>query len=397
MKKLSTLTKKLCVRICKKNIRTSATVFILFFMTQHLSAQQMYGITIDDISNIAAQKTALSSHCKKMTTRVVFDGTSAASYYVNALQTIQPVSYIMGELLDSYELKNFTTAQYTARAQQYLASLGNLVDIWEIGNEVNGNWTGSYATVGADITAAYNVFNGAGKKTALTLYYNPNNCDGPTELTPLQFSNQHVSAAVRAGVDYVFLSYYETQCNNFRPSVSVLLAEFDSLKTLYPNAQLGFGEVGLPNKVKATTLAKATSIMKYYYSLSIPRSYYVGGYFWWYWTEDCVPQTKPLWITLDSLICPSITTSINQINLEQVKSDIYPNPFNTSFTLKISSDIIIKNALVQLYDVYGKLAKTISIESNEEIIDRGELQNGIYFYSIINNNQSIVKGKLIIQ
>ncbi|MBA3704942.1 MAG: hypothetical protein H0W84_03285, partial [Bacteroidetes bacterium] len=107
--------------------KISATIIFSFVLCQHLSAQQMYGVTIDDVSNISTQKIALSSHCKKMTTRVVFDGTSAASYYLSPLQTIQPVSYIMGELLDSYELPNFTTAQYKTRAQQYLTGLGSLV------------------------------------------------------------------------------------------------------------------------------------------------------------------------------------------------------------------------------------------------------------------------------
>lgn len=47
------------------------------------------------------------------------------------------------------------------------------------------------------------------------------------------------------------------------------------------------------------TLAQATSIMRYYHGLRIHLPYYVGGYFWWYLAEDCVPiRDKPLWTVL---------------------------------------------------------------------------------------------------
>jgi hypothetical protein len=71
---------------------------------------------------------------------------------------------------------------------------------------------------------------------------------------------------------------------------------------LYPNAKLGFGEIGLPNAATSSTLAKATDIATYYYNLSINLSYYVGGYFYWYYAEDAIPYTtKPMWQTLNNL------------------------------------------------------------------------------------------------
>ncbi|MFA6923365.1 MAG: T9SS type A sorting domain-containing protein [Bacteroidales bacterium] len=77
--------------------------------------------------------------------------------------------------------------------------------------------------------------------------------------------------------------------------------------------------------------------------------------------------------------------------------NVYPNPFTTNFTLKISDATILKNAEMKIYDVCGKEVKSVSISSNETIIERGELQSGIYFYSIINNNEKITNGKLIVQ
>src|ERR1019366_8832887 len=65
----------------------------------------------------------------------------------------------------------------------------------------------------------------------------------PGELSPLAFSRTYVSPAVRAGLDYVLLSYYEGDCRGVRPSAATWTAYFQQLHALYPNALLGFGEI----------------------------------------------------------------------------------------------------------------------------------------------------------
>ncbi len=63
----------------------------------------------------------------------------------------------------------------------------------------------------------------------------------------------------------------------------------------------------------------------------------------------------------------------------------------------MSQGIEIKDAMIKIYDLCGKEVKNVLINSNETTIDRGELQSAIYFYSIINNNEKIANGKLIVQ
>lgn len=252
----------------------------------------LYGITIDDCSNLSKIVAALKELPFRPTARVVFDWNKSkpepASSYLKALEAIHPVANVMGELLDSSYEKPVTTAEFSAMVESYLATVGNYVDIWEIGNECNGNWTGPYATVAANIEAAFQLCHGAGKKTAITLYFNPNNVDGSKELTPVTFTEQYVSADVRAGVDYVFLSWYPTQFKNYQPTNAILTALFQQLVSLYPNAQVGFGELGTPDKVSAKTLAAAEQIMAHYYALPALVPQYCGGYFWWNWVEDCL-------------------------------------------------------------------------------------------------------------
>ncbi len=258
----------------------------------------LYGLTVDDISHISSAIAMERALPERPTTRVVFDLGEPASYYLGAVQQLRGLGAVMGELLDSSYEKAITAANYRNLVESYLSLLGSKVSIWEIGNEVNGNWTGPYSSVKEKLVVAYRAVAAARGVTALTLYaneYAPNNCgDGLRELTPVQFSQHYVPAFVRAGLQYVFESYYPTQCGNTFPSAARVMAEMEQLHRLYPRALLGFGEVGLPNAANGGSVNTARRVMSWAYGLRIPLSYYVGGYFWWYGAEDLVPSNKPL-------------------------------------------------------------------------------------------------------
>ena len=274
-------------------------------------ADPLYGVTVDDISNVTNIVNSSTNLSHMPTTRIVFDYGQAPSVYTSAVSQIEPVSYIMGELVDSSDMTGYTLQQYHDRTAQYLSALGNLVDIWEIGNEVNGDWTGAYSDVSAKIYDAWQQVHAAGKRTELTLWYDAGCGNGPTELDPIAFTNQYVPADMRYGLDYVTLSYYETQCNNIRPSAATLTRFFNQLHSLYPNAKLGFGEIGLPNKV-GSNIAVAEAMINYYYGLNITTPGYIGGYFWWHYYEDMLPYTtKPLWQTLNAAFSAMPVTPCN--------------------------------------------------------------------------------------
>ncbi|MGO8871921.1 MAG: hypothetical protein ACLQPH_11080 [Acidimicrobiales bacterium] len=250
----------------------------------------IYGVTIDHISHIAATVAAEQSLPERPNTRVYFEVSEPAAYYQYAVARLHSVSSVMGELLDSSDATSITPAAYEARVQSYLATLGTSVDIWEIGNEVNGNWTGPYTNGATDIEEAYEAVSAAGSVSALTLYaneYGPDNCgDGTAELTPVQYSEQYVPPSVRDGISYVFESYYPTECGNTYPTSAEVATEMTQLHALYPKARLGFGEVGLPRPATKRTLATAERVMSWAYSLQPHLPYYVGGYFWWYSYQD---------------------------------------------------------------------------------------------------------------
>jgi hypothetical protein len=261
----------------------------------------IFGVTVDSVANLAQIVQGAQSLPDIPTTRIYFDVREPASYYAALVDALQPRSYLMGELLDSSDERRIGTHALDKRVKSFLATFGNKIDVWEVGNEVNGNWTGRYRVVASKLIGAYDAVSAAGGRTALTLYYNVGCGDGASELDPLSFSSKYVPSTVRSGLNYVFLSYYEDSCGGIRPSATAWTAYFAQLHRLYPNALVGLGEVGMSNPVTGSTLTTAQSIMAYYYGLKVALPYYIGGYFWWYYDEDCLPSpSAPLWPALVS-------------------------------------------------------------------------------------------------
>ena len=261
----------------------------------------LYGVTTDSISDLNAIIASSRHLPHRPTTRIYFDVRRGPRYYLHAVSRLHRVSYLMGELLDSSDETRITVSAYRRRVRAYLATLGRHVDIWEIGNEVNGDWTGPYPAVAARLTEAYREVAAHGYATALTLYYNIGCHDGGRELHPLEFSRRYVPRAVRDGLRYVLLSYYEDDCRDIRPGTAAWTSFFRQLHALYPRARLGFGEIGMNAPATRKTRPAAESLIRHYYSLRIRLPYYIGGYFWWYYHEDCLPYTtRALWPVLST-------------------------------------------------------------------------------------------------
>ena len=79
---------------------------------------------------------------------------------------------------------------------------------------------------------------------------------------------------------------------------------------------------------------------------------------------------------------------------------IFPNPFSQNATIKISPPgNKISNGLnhLRIYDLPGRFLREYISEKSEFKIERGDLNSGIYFYSVSQGNQEIGKGKFVIQ
>jgi hypothetical protein len=228
-----------------------------------------------------------------MTTRIVFDEWQPASGYVTAVNRIDSVSDIMGEILDSYYMNQYSVQQYMDRVDEYIPLLGNKVDIWEVGNEVNGEWLGNKDSVIAKIYYAFRYIEKTNRVSALTLYYNYDCWKNPQN-EMFRWVNENLPYKMKMYLDYVLVSYYEDDCNGYQPDWQRV---FDSLRVIFPNSKLGIGECG------TTFASRKEEYINRYYRMNITTQGYIGGYFWWYYKQDCVPYTtKPLWTVLNNAI-----------------------------------------------------------------------------------------------
>ncbi|MFS4459638.1 hypothetical protein [Bdellovibrio sp. HCB2-146] len=265
----------------------------LFFFTLQSKAETISGVTIDSIAGVKATVDALAYHSVKPTARIVFDEFVPASQYTTFLTKISPYSFIMGELLDSYYMSQYSNAQFATRVDEYLNTLGTKVNIWEIGNEINGEWLGPTADTVTKMYTAYSKVKARNGKAALTLYYNPN-CWAKKENEMFTWAAANVPTEMKQNLDYVWISYYEDDCEGYRPTQAQWQQVFDKLGQMFPNSKIGFGEIG------TTRVAKKADMVNRYYRMKITHPRFVGGYFWWYYKQDAVPRTtKPLWKVLD--------------------------------------------------------------------------------------------------
>ena len=252
----------------------------------------LYGVTIDDISELPAIIESFQRLAKRPTARIVFDETVGPAYYRKAAVAMSSVAYLMGEILDSAYVRKISVSGYLNRTTRYLDSMADVINIWEVGNEVNGEWLGRTADVVAKISGAYDLVKARGKVTALTLYYNQD-CWSRASNEMFTWAQANIPARMKQGLDYVLVSYYEEDCNGLKPDWQTVFAR---LAAMFPNSRIGFGEVGTSDPAtKADYLTR-------YYTLKINQTQYVGGHFWWYYREDMVPWTSPLWSTLNAAI-----------------------------------------------------------------------------------------------
>lgn len=266
----------------------------------------IYGVTLDDLTKLDAIIQSLVKLPYKPTVRVVFDpDMSAKGDYLAPLTKLHNYAYIVGEIMDSYYYPQ-TAAQLDARTKELVSVLRDQVDVWEIANEINGEWlranpSGPTATattqeqqIGQAVLQTYNTVKAAGGKTMVTLYYNQDPSGENCWMLPIDnwrtWPKQFLSSTVLQGVDYAMFSYYPYQdCPNLKPDWP---ADFRLLESAFPNAKVGFGEIGT-SKLSAPLSVQKNLLTTYYSMINTPPSpRFVGGVFWWNYVAQMLPYTS---------------------------------------------------------------------------------------------------------
>jgi hypothetical protein len=291
-----------------KLFATASTVGILTAMcanaqiTGRTPLALILGVTFDDDLANSEDKAAIQGLVHTPTSRVVVDPGVSAGTYKSRMSALSPYTYWMVELVDSSYMAGDSQSTVQSLTNSMVSGIGNTADLWEIGNEVNGNWLSNESN-GADVIPKidymYNTVAAAGGKTVLTFFYegepsDPNNCiatgHGGNDMftwIATNFTNAPTTKtqAIRTGVNYVGVSWYPDQCPGENPNWG---AVFTKLAGIFPNAQVGFTELGTANPENGSAFEQ-NEISTYYPMQAavggLPANYF-GGYFWWYFAEE---------------------------------------------------------------------------------------------------------------
>lgn len=90
---------------------------------------------------------------------------------------------------------------------------------------------------------------------------------------------------------------------------------------------------------------------------------------------------------------------MDQIMAEGFVSDIYPNPASHFINLDYELTSKVNNANIRIMNLLGSVVKNVEIDKNSTGIrlDISNLTNGVYFYSVIINNEVYKTKKLIVR
>lgn len=99
---------------------------------------------------------------------------------------------------------------------------------------------------------------------------------------------------------------------------------------------------------------------------------------------------------IDDLAFSGIAGVDEEHNTASVVS-LMPNPFSDETTLSFS-DVNLNHATLEVYDVLGNKVRVLTELNGSNIkFNREGLNDGLYFYSVIDENGVVVSGKMIIQ
>jgi hypothetical protein len=243
------------------------------------------------------------------TVRIVFQTENQAADYLTAVKRLHGVkadgsdriAYVMGLIVDSQFMYEFNDIDrhpgrdILRRTENFAEVLGDFVDIWEVGNEVNGEWVGwkgeeqnngveeheqqtdpdkltrMRILIGTQVHQVYRTLKAHQKvinncaEIALNLYLKDNHSQGD-ELRECYWEKCPGGCGRRYGMfewiaenlkpkqndlkfDFVFFSYYDEDCKDLEMNGRKLAKIFDDLIGEFTfddgfKPKVGFGEVG---------------------------------------------------------------------------------------------------------------------------------------------------------
>jgi len=96
--------------------------------------------------------------------------------------------------------------------------------------------------------------------------------------------------------------------------------------------------------------------------------------------------------------CSTVTAigAIDSQNTTEILT-VSPNPFKTSATIVLNNPSNTKNYTFKIYNVMGKEVLSTTLAKQATTLKTSDLNSGIYFYKVMDQNKTVQSGKLISQ
>ena len=104
--------------------------------------------------------------------------------------------------------------------------------------------------------------------------------------------------------------------------------------------------------------------------------------------------TRLQWMDNNMIGNSSNCATNTELRFQSDNLKVYPNPFDDYLSFELFEN---EEVTIQLFDVLGRNVQTIRLDSynNFEQVATQNLHAGIYFYSVMKDNQIVSKGKLL--
>lgn len=239
--------------------------------------------------------------------RLVFDlERGVDAYREKVAEASRAGLVVVGQILDSTDMAEVDMDRWQRRVAEFVDGLPE-VGVWEVGNEINGDWLGSQVSEKVDYAARY-VREHTSARTMITLLWQLG--EGKKDTSMFTWVDENLAPSTRALIDEVGLSLYpDTHPLGVSLDRVMLTLDREFASSRLSVTELGYRVPGTPHTWwwGSTDEQEAKRVIADYYGRAIRGyPYSSGGPYWWLFTQEA-PQDSPLWSTFRTAMGESTT------------------------------------------------------------------------------------------
>lgn len=223
----------------------------------------IYGINITDIYGYIIETRLRALSGPRKTARIVIDSITNIQDAIPVVRMVKHYCDVMIQIQDSYGEAKLSDSQLFAKADKLFTTFKDDCKLWEIGNEINGDWCSPNIV---ERVKSIWLMMPTEHKAMVTLF-----CDG-------NFTDWYARNPIK--VDYVGLSFYP-QNDDWSYDWNILT---DKITGINPNCQVGISECGFEEWTDSKLLMSWRNRAKIKNAMCNPKvnnpKWFGSGFYW---------------------------------------------------------------------------------------------------------------------